>query len=84
MKNNKKNLFPKKVFPCLFCLIIAVLTAISGTIADDNFINLIYFLGYTLFLYFINELNQMSIEEHFQEEIDKLSKRIEFLENERR
>lgn len=77
--NNCKNYYHRRIFPRVFCFIIAILTAISGTVAKD-WHGLIYFIGYTIMLFFISEANQKISDNYYQCEIKKLSDRIECLE----
>ena len=80
MNDNKKLQSDKRMFPRLFCLFVAVATALSGVIVN-SLNGLIYFIGYTVMFFFMNEANQKISDSYYQEEIDKLSKRIENLES---
>lgn len=80
MKICEKSLSNRRAYSRLICVIGTILTAISGTVAT-NMNGLIYFIGYTIMLFFINEVNQWTSDNYYQEEISKLSKRIDELEH---
>ncbi len=80
MKDNKKSLSTKRMYPRLFCVAIAILTAIAGaSVKDWN--GLIYLIWYTIMFFFINEANQKISDDYYQKEINKLSERLDKLEN---
>ena len=77
-KSKKKNSRHNRVYSRLFCIITTILTAICGATIKD-YQGLIYFIGYTIMLFFMTELNQQASEDYLESQIRELKGQIDKL-----